>query len=364
MIDVIIVNYFSADLARAAVESIRAQQLELRVWIVDNSVEPAEWQRLQVFSAPDTTLVRARENLGFGRACNLAYAQGEAPYVLLLNPDARLAAGALALLAGTLDDDPRLGAAGPNIYWNRSGHTLLPPAELPTAARICARLALNALRLAGLRRYLFRRAMLRQLSARRPLRVAAFSGGGVLLRRAAVDRAGGLFDPRFFMFYEDSDLALRLHRAGQRMAVQPLAIAIHHYRRTAHKAVLGAQAEQEFWGKYWPGRAWQSVRRWLERRQPAPSRPDRSWGICADPWIWSVPAVWQSGWRFELAAVASGVPMAMWWGEGPELAFAPEDWALLEPGEYWGRLFPATGRFGGLSCHWIVSERRSATAAA
>ena len=43
--------------------------------------------------------------------------------------------------------------------------------------------------------------------------VAHFSGGGVLLRAEMLRRVG-LFDPRFFAYYEDSDLSWRAARAG------------------------------------------------------------------------------------------------------------------------------------------------------
>lgn len=56
--------------------------------------------------------------------------------------------------------------------------------------------------------------------------VAGFSGGGVLLRAEALASAG-LFDPRFFAYYEDSDLSWRIRRAGWSVVVAPEA-RIHH----------------------------------------------------------------------------------------------------------------------------------------
>jgi GT2 family glycosyltransferase len=48
-----------------------------------------------------------------------------------------------------------------------------------------------------------------------PAKVFGGSGGGSVLRRAALEQVGG-FDPAYFAYYEDVDLAWRLQRAGYR----------------------------------------------------------------------------------------------------------------------------------------------------
>ncbi|MCB1256308.1 MAG: glycosyltransferase [Microthrixaceae bacterium] len=59
-----------------------------------------------------------------------------------------------------------------------------------------------------------------------PSQVDGFCGGGVLLRSVALDEVG-LFDPRFFAYYEDTDLSWRLTKAGWKIALAPDA-RIHH----------------------------------------------------------------------------------------------------------------------------------------
>jgi GT2 family glycosyltransferase len=48
-----------------------------------------------------------------------------------------------------------------------------------------------------------------------------------LYRRSAIDKVGGLFDPTWFMYKEDVDLAIRLYRAGYRAWFEKHAIAWH-----------------------------------------------------------------------------------------------------------------------------------------
>lgn len=60
-----------------------------------------------------------------------------------------------------------------------------------------------------------------------PTMIEGFCGGGVLLRVSALAETG-LFDPRFFAYYEDTDLSWRMRRAGWRIV--PVATSrIHHH---------------------------------------------------------------------------------------------------------------------------------------
>ena len=55
----------------------------------------------------------------------------------------------------------------------------------------------------------------------------------ILLKIQAVKEAGGLFDPAFFLYYEDTDLFLRLKKAGYGLLLEPRARAIHHFDQCA-----------------------------------------------------------------------------------------------------------------------------------
>jgi N-acetylglucosaminyl-diphospho-decaprenol L-rhamnosyltransferase len=60
----------------------------------------------------------------------------------------------------------------------------------------------------------------------RPLDVDWVSGACMLLRRQAFEQARG-FDPGYFMYFEEMDLCLRLHRAGWGVVFDPLAVVTH-----------------------------------------------------------------------------------------------------------------------------------------
>jgi len=68
--------------------------------------------------------------------------------------------------------------------------------------------------------------------------VPGFCGGGVLLRTAMLDQVG-LFDPRFFAYYEDTDLAWRSRRAGWHIVTAPESVIRHSFGASAASASPG-----------------------------------------------------------------------------------------------------------------------------
>lgn len=95
-VDIVIVNWNSGEQLRDCIASImlygdRAVQ---QVIVVDNgSIDgSANVQNDQL----RLLVLQAGQNLGFAAACNLGARQGDAPYLLFLNPDACLRPGTLS----------------------------------------------------------------------------------------------------------------------------------------------------------------------------------------------------------------------------------------------------------------------------
>lgn len=220
-IAVIIVNYNAADLAIAAVESVRAHRHgghRVEIHLVDNA-SPAGDGAVLAQAAQDrgwgaqVTLYREAENHGFGRGNNLVLERlaqaGDPPdFVFLLNPDAQLDNEAIAILADFLDRHPRAAMAGAQA--RNPGETVPVTAafRFPGAASHFAA-ALNFGPVARLMR-----------GSQVPLggdlatqRVDWVSGAAVLAR-FEVWRDLGFFDPAYFLYYEEVDLMRRAAEAG------------------------------------------------------------------------------------------------------------------------------------------------------
>lgn len=341
----IIVNYHAAALTLQAVASVRRQAFcgPVSITVVDNSTCPKEADYLQRHLPPEVHLRVSSVNLGFGAACNLAYKESDAPLVLLLNPDARLLPDCLWRLQQTLLSSERCAAVGPRIYWDDAQTWLLPPscpASVFWLRPLMNRLAAGR----GLRR-LWRQAwryyQIRHWTATASMRTGNLSGGHALLKRRAVEKAGGLFDERFFMYFEDTDLFLRLKRAGYHLVMEPRAAVVHHYDHCgsdrAFKQRLMQEAHTRFVEKYKPG--WLTH---LEQLLTFSTNCQSEMTLVAagltGPFHLNIPLSMQKSWLFEWSPNADFIPSAGCFGRGQKLSFTQAQWSMLPPGLYHGRL--------------------------
>jgi GT2 family glycosyltransferase len=247
----ILVNYKGAEDTAQAARSVLADEPDVELIVIDNSVDEQEFARLAQLLPSKARLIPAAQNLGFGRACNLAFNETAADFIFLVNPDVRVLPGCIAALASAMRDDNLIGAVAPRQYLDDSCKWLLPPSWFPTPLRAWAtemamRNSLMALRVCRAQRA----EALRYWTASHGVTQRALSGGALMVRRSVVSPTEPLFDPRFFMYFEDSDLCLRLKQKGFRLAMVPQARAVHRWRNQSHKAELMEQAASQYFEKH------------------------------------------------------------------------------------------------------------------
>lgn len=315
----ILVNYRAARLIVEAVASLWDDPECSEIHVVDNSELASEVNYLEAHLPAGVRLTVCERNLGFARACNLAYAASDAEAVLLLNPDARLLPGALACLKQTLCASPKVGAVGPRVFWDDAGHFILPPSTYPSRwAYFLGQIGSSLPWLARRQALAFRRRALREWRAEVPFSVDALSGGHALLRRRAVDMAGGLFDPAFFMYWEDSDLMRRLQDAGWRLLLEPRASAVHLYEHSSSKDRLISDGWPVFEVKHFSTWPWRGLRRGVRlvgQRQPLWAFEVLAWPAVGDLYL-SVPFELHAGWLLEFSPAPSFVPAMGCFGLG------------------------------------------------
>jgi GT2 family glycosyltransferase len=364
-VDIVIVNYRSTDDTLAAL-AVLTPWLRGQILLVDNSEDAAERAQLSraVEGIAGLRLIVPQRNLGFGEGCNLAFGQCTAEFVLLLNPDARIEPRHIAMLVEALKGDPGLAGVSPKTFWDATQRFLLPTAfpqtPLVTLAMTLAQRAPGLAKWAA-GRYL--RKMQGDMDASGPYPISFLVGAVMMLRRSAVLASGGLFDPAYFMFYEDSDLSLRLRRAGYRLGIVPRAEAVHEYRHKAYKAGLMADTYQIYFAKNFPlfyrltGRL---------SRLPRWGRPVNwdTWGAMLRGPV-SDPAELHA--RLGGAGVVAFSPSPMMMpaifrpsGANPVFLTA-QDWARLEPGPY---MLLCAGGQGGPALRWVGFERADTEAVA
>jgi GT2 family glycosyltransferase len=347
----IIVNYKVAALTVKAAHSVLESEslFPCRVVVVDNSEDVREEKLLRSALPRGVDLVVPPDNLGFGRACNLALKEFKGDFILLLNPDARLLPGCLIRLQQTLLKKEKIAAVGPQVFWDDDGKYCLPPPSPPFMFLFSP--ALTGLSSRSWIKKVINRAWrchaVKVWRSKTPLKTGNLSGGHVLLRRKAVELAGGLFDPRFFLYFEDTDLFMRLRKAGYSLVFDAGARVVHHYDQSAwheteQKRRLFQKSHELFRQKYLTGG--KSCFYALLERFAALSggeeggAGEEEWPLFTAPFTLEVPETAWDNWLFEWSPVSDFTPAAGMFGRGEFLDFTAEYWNMLAPGRYYGRL--------------------------
>lgn len=191
--------------------------------VVDNGSSDDSEARLRG-AYPHVTVLQSGANLGFAGGNNVgiryALTQG-AEYVWLLNNDTYVAPDALDALVARARQTPGVGAVGSALYNAHDDPSA--PNQLQTYGG--GQLSL----VTGISRHITQR--------RDEATIDYLSAASLLLRREALEQVG-LLDDDYFMYWEDTDLSLRLRQHGWQLAVAEDATVWHKESASSGKRSL------------------------------------------------------------------------------------------------------------------------------
>lgn len=209
-VDIVIVNWNAKEQLAACVESI-GQYVPAdacNICVVDNGSTDGSADCLPALS--NLRVIKTGENLGFGKACNVGARLFSSPYVLFLNPDARLYEDTLstALTFMDLPSSERVGICGVQLR-DETGHISKSCTRFPAAsAFVCHALALD-------RVFPKLGHFMSEWAHDKTQDVDHVMGAFFLVRREVFEALNG-FDERFFVYLEDLDFSYRAKLAGWR----------------------------------------------------------------------------------------------------------------------------------------------------
>lgn len=210
-LDVVVVNWNAGEQVEACVRSLwRSNQLVARletVVVVDNASTDGSAETLEALGLP-LTVLRNRENRGFGAACNQGAAAGRGEYLLFLNPDAEVFPDTLDRAVSYLAGHPDVGVVGVALR-DETGHVARSSTRALEPKHVL-RLATGVGHVAPRR---FPTHFMAEWAHNETRSVDHVIGAFYLIRRSLFERLGG-FDERFFVYLEDLDLSQRVREAG------------------------------------------------------------------------------------------------------------------------------------------------------
>jgi N-acetylglucosaminyl-diphospho-decaprenol L-rhamnosyltransferase len=218
---VVVVTYSPGETLDGFVESLAsATAHDVEIVLVDNGSTDGSPERV-VARNPHVRLLRAGGNIGYGAAANAGLAGLTEGYALVANPDVRFESGAIDELLTVAQRWPRAATVGPAI--RTPGGELYPSArDLPSLSTGVGHALLGWAWPANPWTARYRR----ELEAPRERTAGWLSGSCFLVDVEAFWSVGG-FDPGFFMYFEDVDLAERLGRRGWLHVYAPSAVVVH-----------------------------------------------------------------------------------------------------------------------------------------
>ena len=240
-ISISIVTYNNAAVIGRCLDSLAASldaDQDVKLTVVDNGSKDDTLSIIKAFGERKPrgialALTIAPENLGYGRAHNLAFAGANSKYHVICNPDIIFRGNPLRTLNEYLDQHDDIGLLCPKVL----NEDLTPQhlnKRLPTVLDLFLRRFLP-----GAARPLFRgrldRYEMRDVPYDAIVDVPFVSGAFLFCRVEALRRAGG-FDPRYFLYFEDVDLSRSVQRAGFRTVCLPQASVVHLWGRAHHKS--------------------------------------------------------------------------------------------------------------------------------
>lgn len=215
----IIVNYRSKEHTLNCIRSILALKhaYTLEIIIADNS--PEDNLKTALPQAPKIKYICLKKNLGFAKAINRGIRASNANILVLINPDAIFIDTSIEPLLSAFKQSD-FSIIGPKIT-DTCGHTMKTWHNFPLALTEPLRFARNKFfngRCLGLG--------LAPSTRNRILPADWLSGACLFVKRIVIEKAG-LFDERYFMFYEDIDYCKRAKQQGFKIGYFPGYTIVH-----------------------------------------------------------------------------------------------------------------------------------------
>jgi GT2 family glycosyltransferase len=210
---------------------------EMTLHVVDNSPAESEAELDEALQSWDleagaVEIHAGHGNVGYGRANNLVLGRLASDAHLIMNPDVELEPGALREALSALDRHPEVGMVAPAVRGDDGAPQYLCK-RYPTLWVLFLRGFAP-----GFLRRRFARALdeyeMRDVIADRFVANVPLASGCFMLARTPLLLELGGFDPRFFMYFEDYDLSLRMGRHAV-VAYVPGARIVHHGGEASRK---------------------------------------------------------------------------------------------------------------------------------
>jgi len=226
----IVLYHNNIEQVERVVNSVLNSNLNIKIYLVDNSLN----NNLKQLEMIDKKIeyVYNNANIGFGKAHNIAMRksiQDNIPYHLVLNPDVFFEKAVLEELYDYMQQNKEIGNIMPKVLYP-DGNIQYLCKLLPTPIDLIFR---RFIPFKSWREKRNEKYELRFTGYNKIMEVPYLSGCFMFIRTSILKQVG-LFDERFFMYLEDTDLSRRIHRVAKTI-YYPNVHIYHEYEKGSYK---------------------------------------------------------------------------------------------------------------------------------
>lgn len=228
-----IVLYNSGPKAAQTVRAFQEADMPLELFVVDNAPGDSTMYRLR-WQCPGMRYFAQKKNIGYGQANNSIISKLTSTYHIICNPDVTFSPDLLTKMVQYMDFNRDCVILTPRVFYPDGREQFLPKRD----PRVHYLLGGRMENLPGPFYDWRSEYTLRGANIEAPTRVE-FAPGCFMMIRTAVFRDMGGFDPRFFLYHEDSDLSRRAREFGNIIYNPDFAIT-HDWSRSSAHSITGA----------------------------------------------------------------------------------------------------------------------------
>lgn len=231
-LSIIIVHYKNRELLKLCLKSIRScltgENLDYEVLVTDSQAEP-ETETMLAEEFPHTKYFPFQKNVGYAVGVNCGIKNSTGRYLLILNPDIVITAGAIPKMLAQLQKNPGIGMLGPRLLGfngkiQNSRFRFYRPWTIVYRRTFLGKSRFGRQELSRF-----------NLDNSDPAQSAYpdwIMGSAILTVRSAIDKVGPM-DERFFLYFEDVDWARRFWENGFKVMYFPEAVMMHYHQRSS-----------------------------------------------------------------------------------------------------------------------------------
>lgn len=231
-LSIIVTHYKTPELLYLCLKSIQdtVRKIGYEIIVVDSEAQEKTKDLLEE-KYPDVKLIAFKKNLGYSKIVNNALKKAKGKYILIINADIIVLKNAISKMLEFMKENPDVGIIGPQLL-DFTNNIQASCFSKPTLGAILARRTF-------LGKTKWGKQSLENFTIsnwnRKSIREVDWVQGSAMMVRKEMLKKVGLWDERFFMYFEDTDWCHRFWQKGYKVVYLPSAKMAHYYHRSSKK---------------------------------------------------------------------------------------------------------------------------------